>query len=340
MALVSTGALFREWEVNQTVVQSDDEPDRHLVDVNNLPRNALSAILQKLSEKTQRSTQVYRENYTVSIGDVRNLIEKLRQEFHDNNPLSETLSVSLHLSSNQRFDFTSWLEFENFDTSQAERTKSLSFEYSRAFEGSDGTLERYKVQVSCQNINNRINFYFGPITISRVEDAGLPPVPIHASVSYSNYIRGKNLTGTVDAWVRSLDVESGKPIKFLQKHSGKLPTLGKTIAAISAILGCLSIFPENVSTVRELGLFLGYSALFVYCSYCLSFMLASFLERQIDNYRPKSMITLTKGDENRNRKLDTGNAASVRRSIYFSLGLLLQIGCSLSANFIYSYIPL
>lgn len=193
--------------MTQDIIPPDAESGQHLVDVNNLPKNALSAILRKLSEKTQRSSQVYRENYTVTVDDIRNLIDKIRQEFHDASPLSETLSVSLHLSSNQRFDFTSWDEFKGFDTSQAERTKSLSFEYDRAFEGKDGLLERYKVQVSCQNISGRLNFFIGPITIGRIEDAGLPPVPIHASVSYSNYILGKNLTGTIDAWVRSLDVE-------------------------------------------------------------------------------------------------------------------------------------
>jgi hypothetical protein len=324
--------------MNDNILEPNDGSGRHIVDVQDLPTNALGAIIQKLNEKSQKSSQIFKEEYSVSVGDIQNLIEKIRQEFHDTNPISETLSLSLHLSNNQRFDFNSWEEFEGFNTSQSERTKSISFEYTRDFVGSDQALERYKVQVACQNMNSRFNLYLGPITLSRIEDAGLPPVPIHSTVSYSNYIRGKNLSGTIEEWVKSLDVEDRSYINFLQKHSGKFPRYGQSLATISALLGCVAFIPGDTASIGELGSFICYAAICIYISYIVGYTLASLAERQIDRHRSKNMIAFTNGDKKFDQMVDGKNKKSMRNASFYAVGIIVQIACSLTASYVFEIV--
>lgn len=110
----------------------------HSVDVNALPLEALRGILKKLNEKSQSATRLFSKNYKLSIGDIRQLMEKVGQEFHSCTVISKSATASLILSKNERHDFRTWREFEEFDTSQVKRTSSLSVELTYDVIRNDG----------------------------------------------------------------------------------------------------------------------------------------------------------------------------------------------------------
>jgi hypothetical protein len=320
------------------IIPPDNNSGQHLVDVNTLPKNVLGAIIRKLNEKTQRSTQSFKDEYIVSISDIKQLVAKLRQELEGNEPISESISVSLHLNTNQRFDFSSWEDFEKFDTSQAERTKSVSFEYIKDFANDDGTLERYKVQVAVQNVPGQYHFFFGPITLRRIEDAGLPPVPIHSSVEYSNYIKGKNLTGTIDSWVKSLDINDRKIVSLLQQNSRKIAIGGQFFATFAAISGSILFIPMNSGSLEEIAYLAGYSAAFIYLAMNLGKILSGMVERNLDRHESQNTISITKGDLSRNRQIEKKNNSVMRAAAFFGTGILIQILCSIAASYIFESI--
>ncbi|MBO1038694.1 hypothetical protein [Brucella pituitosa] len=316
------------------IIPPGDEP-RHLVDVQDLPHNALSAILRKLNEKSQKSTQSFFGDYKLNIYDIKNLLDKVSQEFNDVQPISETTSVSIHLSSNRRFYFSSWEEFKEFDSTQTETTKSISVEYTLDFISPKQNLERYKIQVSIQNIPARYQLYIGPITLGPVEDIGIPPVPIHATVQYSNYIRGKNIISTVDGWVNSLEKQDRKIIDRLQKWSHSISKTTLALVTLSAMIGCLSFVPPISANISDACYFILYCSIFIYCSYKVGGILSAFLERFIDMQTRNYAICLTRGDENASRKLEIKNRDYIRNSFIILAGIITQITCSITASYIW-----
>jgi len=99
----------------------------HSVDLGGLPKDAIKAIIEKLNQKSQKATRVFNNEYDLSTSDLKQLMEKVVQEFNACSIISNAATASIVLSKNQRFDFSSWKEFEEFDVSQPQTTKSLSF---------------------------------------------------------------------------------------------------------------------------------------------------------------------------------------------------------------------
>lgn len=263
---------------------------------------------------------------------------KIRQEFPDTTRLSEDVSVTLHLSSNQRHDFNSWEEFDTFDSTQKQRTKSLSFVYIYNMIGSDENLESYRVQVSVQNVGNKFGIYFGPIAISRIEDAGIPPVTIHATVDYKNYIRGKNILSTIDGWVEALPKEENKLVDFFERHGATLSGAAHKISVVLCVASILPFAPSENGTIRQLGVYLSLSALWI----VISWFFASYFSEKIKDlprkFRNSSTIVFTKGDENHDALIKSKNKTVLRSIFLNSFWIVLQITLGVSSNFVWNYV--
>jgi hypothetical protein len=53
------------------------EETGHSLDIEGLPKSVLSAIIRRLNEKSQRTTQTFNKSYVVQVADIRNLCEKI-----------------------------------------------------------------------------------------------------------------------------------------------------------------------------------------------------------------------------------------------------------------------
>jgi hypothetical protein len=249
-------------------------------------------------------------------------------------------SVSVFLSNSQRYDFSSWKDFEAFDASQAERTKSLSvemiFDVVRASEGSP---ERYKVQLSVQNTPAQFGLFLGPIAFSRIEDAGIPPVPIHASVEYMNYVVGKNLMSTIEGWEKALDHQDFGTIEFLQKHSSKIAQFLTFVSVLSGFLVCRAyLYNPNDPPFSSTSTIVYFMALTLFLFYSVGKFFSQNIERYIDRQKPLSNLTLTKGDQKFNAKIKSGNRSNWIRVAMFSVAILVQIACGIFVNYVWAFL--
>jgi hypothetical protein len=305
---------------------SDHSPGEggHSVDVSSLPIEALRGILHKLNEKSQTATRLFRSNYDIKIEDVRQLIEKIEQEYHSCTIISQHVTVSLTLAKNERYDFRSWEDFKSFDTSHAGRTSTLQVEITHDVIRNNGeTPERYVVQASIQNLARSYGFMLGPITISQIGEFPIPPAPLASTVKYNNYILGKNLIGTVENWEDSLEKRENKWIQFLQNNSNIISNISIFLGAAAGIIfstNVMSIYEVMMNNSLSLDEWIARCSLIVLVFVFIGKYSGEYFERHIDQYATPYNIILTKGDRNYDRKRVRNNTKILIKA---GIGLLI-----------------
>lgn len=324
--------------MTEIVERFDGEDPEPLVNVTSLPPNVLEAIVKNLQQPVQKATQVFRKNYIVEIANLKQLLIKIEQEFRGDPFITKNLTLSLHLSSNQRFDFASWKEFAEFDSSKNERTKSISFTYTRSASTPDNKLQIYKVQVAIQNLQMRHSIFLGPVILSRIEDAGLPPVPIHSSVEYSDYVMGKNLIGVVEQWADSLSTDEKPIMNWLQKNSDNIRSIFVFLVTLAALIGPIMYIESAAPENYNIALLLFYASAFIYTIHGLSKYFARLLEHYIDIYAKINIISITRGDEKYEEKTSKSNEKLIIKSILVFISLLIHIALGLASNYLYYYL--
>lgn len=302
----------------------------HTMAVSDLPVEALRGILDKLNEKGQSATKLFQKNYKISTNDIRQLLEKVHQEFHSCKVISRSATVSLTLSKSERYDFRTWAEFEKFDTSQSSRTTSLQIEMTYdVIRNNDEVPERYVVQMSVQNLGPSIEIFLGPISLSSPGKFPVPPAAISATIRYNNYILGKNIIATIDSWEKSLEVDDNKIIEFLQGQSNRI---SRGIFYLSSLGGVL--FSSGLTLIPSLTFqfWLIYSAA---CALIFSFAgyeIGKFVERNIDHYTDGNIITLTRGDIKRNNMLGKRNRNVLLKAFAATFLFFIQLAIGIWAQ--------
>lgn len=238
------------------------------------------------------------------------------------------------MSNNQRYDFSSWDEFKEFDSSQSERTKSVSLRLKIDILTTDSSLESYTVQVSAQNVTRGMGVYIGPIAVQSLENAGIPPVPIHVSVEYSNFILGKNIISSIDEWEKSLPTTEKPVLDFLQKHSSKIQNILELVVLISGIFFCRAVLNSETLAADpgQFGKWLVVSAAIVVTFFYFGRTVSTLTERHIDRIEVPSIINFTLGDRNRDDQLSHKNLRTSYKALAFASTCVLQVILSVLAN--------
>ncbi len=311
----------------------------HSVDLEGLPHDAIKAIIKKLNERSQKSTHIFTDEYQITIENLKLLMTKVVQEFDSCTIISQTSSASIVLSNNQRFDFSSWDQFEEFDTSQPEKTRSISLSVTiDVIRGQNETPERYSVQVSVQNNPASFGIQIGPLGLRPVDGFQVPPAPIVVTVDFNNYILGKNLSSTIENWEKALKRRNPTFRVFFQKRSANIRAILAFASTLSGIFACrIMIDNWDLSPTNNLGWFLLISAATIYAFYTIGGFLSKQAERQIDRQQASNNITLTEGDKRKEEQVEQKNKRSVYKAIAFSFGVVMQISCSIAATKIWTW---
>ena len=302
---------------NSTEILGPEERS-HSVAVDGLPQSALRAIIAKLNERSQRATRNFNKLYDLQVSDIKQIMEKLRQEFSGRKIINISATVSLFLSKGQRYDFRTWEEFADFDTSLKETTRSISLEVTiDVLDGDNSTPERYQCQVSVQNNPRELGFVIGPLAISSVEHAGLPPTPIAASVTYNNYIVGKNLLAAIDDWEATLRVRENSFWRRMKRRSSAINGSMVFAGSIAGILFAYNFLPSFVAE-NDWRAWATYMAIIVAVFWKMASISGDFAEQYIDRRQEPANILITSGDqraEDRRSKKNRGHLQKVLLAI-------------------------
>lgn len=314
----------------------DPKDNGHSVSVDGLPEDALRAIIGKLNERSQKATRSFNKGYDIQVEDIKQLIDKIYQEFSGRKIISTSATVSLFLSKGRRHDFRSWDEFAEFDTSMNQTTRSISVEVTvDILDGNNQSPERYQCQVSVQNNPTSLGFIIGPLHFAPADQPGIPPVPIAATVEFNNYVVGKNLLNTIDEWEASLKrAGRGLAIK-LRDYSQEMRRLILVLAVLSGVGFSHQIsgfLPSSAELNSNLQDWLAISAFSLVIFGYVGELAGRYAERFIDRQRNPRNIVITKGDENAEAKRLSRNKGYLARA---SIGVgivVLQIATAVFAE--------
>ena len=300
----------------------------HSVDVAGLPEGALRAIIDKLNQKSQRSRKSFNHEYNISTDDLKRILKQIKEEFHNYTKISISAQVSILLGNNQRFEFASWEEFEDFDKTLPHRTRSLTIEMViDVLRTPDGTFERYQVQIE---ISNRHGMHFiGTVSIRSgdVADIDFDFGSLKYSVDYNNYTQGKNIIGALESWEKTLIRRSANLRLLLQRKSSairKLITFFIICSGIFATNGVIIIIQKLSSNYNFNHTWIVWAALVVYTSSQIGFLVGSLVERQIDKQQPSNNLTITQGDKKFDIEVGDKNRALTRRAIIYAIAALFH----------------
>ncbi|SIO44871.1 hypothetical protein SAMN05444722_2221 [Rhodovulum sp. ES.010] len=309
-----------------------------LVDLRDLPTDALRALIDRLNKKSQTATRIFEGEYEIKIEDLKRLLDQIRQEFAGSTKLNVSASATILTSKNRKFDFSTWEEFETFDTSQPENTRSLTVGLiADVLRGEKNDFERFEVEVSIQNNPAQFGIQIGPLGVRPVSGFEVPPAPIVAQVKFPDYILGKNIISTIESWEQALPRRATDFRKRVQKrsHMIRAATVFSTTAA--ALAACFIIYNfrmEQLSSAFSLPSMLFLGALVTYCLHSTGSFFASQIERNIDRQRPHYNVILTAGDQRKEEQRKIENSKYRMRAIYFALASSAQVLVSLFAEYL------
>lgn len=197
-------------------------------------------------------------------------------------------------------------------------------------DGNDGAPERYQCQIAIQNNPSDFGFIVGPISISTIDDAGIPPSPIAASVKFNNYVVGKNLLSTNDSWHDSLKRREKDTLHRLKPWSASIRQALTLLGTISGLWFSYSVLAK-LSFVNSielwLTLFLSVSIIFWQVAYSA----AKYFETFIDQRQNSANIFLTVGDDRAEEQREFRNRGYFRKAAAGVAVVLMELVFALTA---------
>ena len=309
----------------------------HSVSVTELPRNALKAIISKLNERSQSATRSYRGNYDIATHDLKHLLDKIHQEFSGRTVINASATVSLFLSKGQRHDFRNWKEFTEFDTTQIEKTRSLSLEVTIDVFNQESELpERYQAQIAVQNNPSEFGFVIGPISFGPSEHAGIPGVPIQATVHFNNYIIGKNILSTIDNWHDNLKKREKDLLSKFKRWSA---TLREALTYCGTIAGIWfgQAITSNTLADSDWQVLAALYASIVFSFWQIAKFSGAYSERFIDRRQDHANLIVTTGDHRAEERRLKNNQSYFKKSFMGLIVVAFQISVAVMAEPIIMY---
>lgn len=286
---------------------------------------AWKAIIKKLNARSQKVTKVFKKNYSLKLEHLQQLIKKIEQEFARDTIVSLICNATLLMSSNRRFEFRSWGELVEFDRSQSEKTRSVSFEITiDTFNKETQNPERYVVQLSVQNNPASFGIRIGPLGITPIDAFEVPPAPIACTIEYSDYILGKNLLGTVEEWEKALPSHESPILDRLQRRSSFIARMITGLSTAAAVFACRVLSPSADAGSAELFMSIIYSALLVLIAFYIAREVSRQIERSIDVMQRPQNIIVTQGDINGEAARKKSNRGNTLRATVWILLVVLQ----------------
>jgi hypothetical protein len=309
----------------------------NILAIENLPASVLKAIINKINERTQVTRKIFKSDYNTTADDLKLLLDRVNDEFRGKYVIARRATVTIVMENNARHDFNSWEDFSRFDSAQPERTKSVSIEASISMLDAEQTLQSFKVQVSIQNDVPKIGMFIGPISLLRMDNIGIPPVPMLASIDYNDFIMGKNLLSTVESWERGLPKREPTGLRKLQEHSHKIRNAINLLSRASSIYLCLFLASllDAATNLNNFVIWVTYSFLFIYLASELGRFVGRRVERNIDAIDAGPNFTFSRGDLNHEKKIRTNNKNFKTHAILYFSASVVQILLSVTANWVW-----
>jgi hypothetical protein len=303
----------------------------------------IKLLFQQLTGKQNSLFQLFSRTALIDFGDIKQLKERLDQEFARFKIIGTSFNAEISLSDHSEVGLNSWEDFSKFDYGKKQTTSELSMKFQYIIRhGASPKPEQYIIEFSVRSFVSDLESIM--ISFSHSEENASPP-SMRAKVEYVDYIIGKNVFQNIRDWVHSLrQVGNQYHYPFLSRHSSMiqffLPRLGHFAPLFFAYNYAMELDVRQFDSVGIQWILVS-GAVFI-GTHAITQYTANGFRRKIVKTCGVSSIRLTAGDsqaldkiKDRNRGLFQGALARILSGI--GAVILSGIGAvvvNLASNFI------
>lgn len=289
-------------------------------------------IYKKITEKTEKTIQMYTDNYIINLDSIKQIYTKLNQITNSWVTLGPNCDISVSYVDDTTENFSSAERFFMMDTSKVSPIIDIAFKYTFLHQSVISETEKpfqpYSITIRILNTNAAYERDdISPSVFRRFIKARLI-----VEFEYVDYMIVKSLISTVDSWVEGLDtIKSPKVLNFFKKkynYGGKFCAfVFLLVSSFSILLTPLKLNFENLK--NSLIIFL---MIISGCSY-VGFLIGDKIEEIIDSFMNNTRISITNGDKkliSKYAKKNKNNFIKLITSFIFTLlyNVLVAFLCS------------
>lgn len=314
---------------------------RFVIDGENIPFGAYQALYHKVTKKTEKISQGYEKAYEIRMADLSELNQRLEQGLQQYRVAGKNCEVSHSLLDSQSRLYSSFQKFDLSDCSTRAITKAIVYELNflivrpAEIPEAEDVPQRYKISLRIEN------------SIPREENDEIPyfirlisgDYSVNLVVEYADYAVALAIKSIVDKWIESLPSKEGaRGIRFLSRNrvfisgyvSGFIKAIPFAVATIFFVQNP-DIETQVLFSILSLALFLSY------LSSTLIGMLSVRMENSIDGLHPKTLLIVTKGDQD-NYKIQSNKTYKYVKFFSLGAGAIVTILLNVFSSAIYSYL--
>lgn len=314
------------------------------------------SLYYELNAKPDTTTKIYNDKVLVCKDDIERLEDLIREKlaFHVNDGEFGSSTVIVSTSKHKSHSFNDFKLFAAQNWSIAEYINSMTISWD-FFVHVDGYSrpQRHKltVKISCGMKPEEILSLMFSGRIEDIQEIEEQQATIIAQMDFIENRLGQEFINIVGEWVDTLQksyTEKNHFILFLKRHRKLVAYYFNYVFSILLsfvfILGLnYAIISFNFDTISELNtnhvlFLLNYTAICILvCFFTLNHgeNTANKIFRYLNEYGETFVFRITKGDENKYKKImseDKKSAIKILKSLIFSL--ILNIGCGIIATLI------
>jgi hypothetical protein len=297
------------------------------------------ALYNVVTGKTERLTNFYDRNFKIGEAALTQLHAKLTQMRGQWNVLQSNDSITLHHTSENKEQFSSFERFRIYDKSRPEPVETIVYQHNFliALPGTDSP-QSYTATVRMHSraaLHENIQRALPPAAILKFFQKGT----IIVEIDYVDYTVARNISSTIDSWVNEIETTSEASfVLWIQRYSHWIPRIffllifSIAFFAITRIAGSLDVSASPL----EVGRMIVFCLPFLWFVAHLAKALGHLVEQQVDQFLPLSFIDLNVGDRRVAQQADKKNRSFCCTALIWGLAVAVEgIGIGLLTSWLY-----
>lgn len=313
------------------------------------------SVFYQMTAKPDSMSRVFNKDVVIDLSDIYELNERINEKLSQYQDAGYIISVNVKFNNRRVKSFASWDSFYNHKWYESEAVNNIVVLWEF-----NAMLPQYKVPQKhtlmvkmCNGMRPEelLNLLFTG-NIEEIEEADRDFFPIVARVDFIDRILGDELLNIVQEWTKGLKestVQKSKFVLFLKRHKAKFSSLLNLITNIFVmvcsilILGnyIMSVDFTEIADITKIQFVNIVMAIFL----CLGVWILSksFIHSLTDHlydllrdYGDSCLFNITKGDENKQRRIKSMRKISkIRIFADIAVTVLINIACGVFVNILF-----
>ncbi len=316
----------------------------------------LRALFKLFVGQPDSSTKIFTRDVKVDLNDLMLLNERMKEKLENYQKTAVEISIDVKFENNTFKTFTDWFAFEGYNWQVADIIDTISVRWDFLIKLPNYDMpQRHTVLVRISSglkLHQLLQVLMSG-NIDNVDSIDQNLAPVICKVDFVNHLLADELINLVAEWNKGLKEadEINNKLLFVKQHPRSIVFITRNLMPLMAIIVLIAGFNSyldylKIATLAEMTIqYIQNIAIYVTVS-CITYNLVKVLGQMLtrsviesaSNYGEIRTFNITRGDINRQEKLDKKNEKYVQR-VHRGIGLtiIINILCGVISTILYNY---